>query len=275
MPAQRIQGGGWRRLRRGDDGAVLVYALWVLSGLSFLAVQAAALSRYSALEVRWAWEELQRREAIHSWIRLTSQSQVRDWLLPLNRWVSCSVGDYSFWVRRENEKSKTSVNQGDALRLRRTIEEVLGPHGDPRLADRLVDSIMDWRDADSLVRASGAEKEAYQQRGLPPPSDSPFTSLCEVRLVMGVTSELFWGRPWEEAAWEAAARREGLATLEAAPKSLAGSLSAVGGSGIRLTFLFPRSDKGYDVEIVVFNASQKHWSLLDRCRGFVRSGDAL
>lgn len=252
----------------GDSGAVLVYVLWVLAGLSFLALQAAALSRYRASEVRWVWEELQRREAVQSWIRLVASSQEVEQILPMNRWVSCSLGGLSFQVRRENEKGKVSLNGLETSGMRRAVEGVLGPGADPTAVDRLVDAMADWRDLDSLKRTHGAEKDEYLQMGLPAPADGPFTSVCELRLVMGVPPELLWGRPWEEAAREALAAREGLETVEAVPRSLAGSLTAVGASATRLTFLFPRSTQGYDVEIVVFTGTQGRWNLLDRCRGF-------
>lgn len=261
----RHRGWAWTR---ADPGAVLVYTLWVLAGVSFLAMQAAELSRYRAVEVRWVWDEVQKREAIHSMIRLTLHSREVQGVLPLNRWVTCSLGGMSFQVRREEERGKVPLNQSDPSRLREAVERVLGPGAEPIQVDRVVDAVLDWQDQDTMKRLHGAETEDYLRLGLPPPADGPFTSLCELRLVVGVTPEILWGRPWEEAAREAA-DREGVTNLEQVPRSLAGSVSAVGGAGTRLTFLFPRSDQGYDVELVVFAESQATWALLDRCRGYV------
>ncbi len=267
--SNELRHGSRKAQTRKEAGAVLVYTLWILAGLSFLALQATAVSRYRAFEVRWVWDELQKRETIHSLVRLALHSQEIQGMLPLNRWVTCSIGGISFQVRREDEKSKVPLNQSDPNRLRGAVEKVLGPGAEPVEVDRLVDAILDWQDQDQLKRMHGAESDDYLRLGLPPPADGPFTSVCELRLVLGVTPELLWGRPWDEAVREALAAREGVTSLEEAPRSLAESLSAVGSSGTRLTFLFPRSTEGYEVEMVVFSESQGQWSLLDRCRGYV------
>jgi general secretion pathway protein K len=57
-----------------------------------------------------------------------------------------------------------------------------------------VDSILDWRDEDSLHRANGAEDDYY--RSLPEPyeaKDDDFESVEELLLVKGVTPEMFHG----------------------------------------------------------------------------------
>lgn len=53
-----------------------------------------------------------------------------------------------------------------------------------------IDSILDWRDKDSLVRLHGAEEMAYQSLGYQPRNDS-FVSMEELQMVQGVTPELF------------------------------------------------------------------------------------
>ncbi len=258
--------------RVSDQGAVLIYVLWVLAVLSFLAVHAAGSSRLRALEARWTWEEFQRREAVHSWVRLSVFSQARAVVLPAGKWVPSRMGDLSFWVRRDDERTKTLVNQADALRLRRAVERALGPGAEPTAVDRVVDAVLDWRDPDSLPRPSGAEKEFYERLGVPVPTDGPFSSVCELRLVLGVTPEIFWGNPLEDALRHWALDPERLRDLgeegQAARRvGLAESLTVVGGNASRLTFLFPRGAQGYDIEIMVFSPTEGTWSLLDRCRG--------
>ncbi len=260
--------------RFSDQGAVLIYVLWILAALSFLAVQAAGSSRLRALESRWAWEELQRREAVRGWVRLSVFSQAKAVVLPSGRWVPSRTGDLSFWVRRDEERGKTSVNQSDAMRLRRAVEKAVGPGTEPAVVDRVVDALMDWRDPDVLVRPSGAEKEAYERLGLPLPADGPFSSLCELRLVLGVTPAVFWGNPLEDAERQWALESKGLREPEEGEEAarrvgLAESLTVVGGNAVRLTFLFPRGRQGYDIEVLVFSPTESAWSILDRCRGHV------
>ena len=63
-----------------------------------------------------------------------------------------------------------------------------------REGDALADCLLDWRDSDHLVRMSGAEEEAYKRAGLVQvPADGPFTSVDEMRLVLGVSPQLFFG----------------------------------------------------------------------------------
>lgn len=59
-------------------------------------------------------------------------------------------------------------------------------------AAALVDAILDWRDADSLKRLRGAEDPEYLAAGLAyKPSNAFFLSVDELRLVFGMTPELF------------------------------------------------------------------------------------
>jgi general secretion pathway protein K len=62
---------------------------------------------------------------------------------------------------------------------------------------KLVNAILDWRDADELVHIDGAEKEEYQEAGLNyQPSNKPFESIEELQLVLGMDkSVLSWIEP--------------------------------------------------------------------------------
>lgn len=64
----------------------------------------------------------------------------------------------------------------------------------PEMTDAVADAIMDWLDADSTPRNSGAERDYYS--GLDPPMqprNGPVESLEELLLVKGVTRELLFG----------------------------------------------------------------------------------
>ena len=63
---------------------------------------------------------------------------------------------------------------------------------------RLLNSILDWRDEDNEQRPHGAEKKQYQEAGLSYiPSNQPFQSLDELQLVLGITPEIFNRiQPW-------------------------------------------------------------------------------
>ncbi len=59
-------------------------------------------------------------------------------------------------------------------------------------AARQVEAILDWRDADSLVRPNGAEDAEYQSAGLAHrPANSPFQAIEELQLVLGMRPEIY------------------------------------------------------------------------------------
>jgi type II secretory pathway component PulK len=59
-------------------------------------------------------------------------------------------------------------------------------------ATQLSQTIMDWRDADSIPRPSGAERDAYiKAEMLALPTNAPFGALDELHNVMGMTPEIY------------------------------------------------------------------------------------
>ena len=59
-------------------------------------------------------------------------------------------------------------------------------------AVRVLDAILDWRDQDDQVREQGAEKFQYKRAGVDyGPKNGPFNSIEELRLVMGMTEDVF------------------------------------------------------------------------------------
>jgi type II secretory pathway component PulK len=72
---------------------------------------------------------------------------------------------------------------------------------------------MDWRDADSLPRPSGAEREDYIQAGmLALPTNASFRDVEDLRSVMGMTPELY-----AEVEPYLTTRGQGLVNLNTAP----------------------------------------------------------
>lgn len=62
---------------------------------------------------------------------------------------------------------------------------------DIKAAQRLAAAIRDYTDADDLVREGGGEAPDYIRAGLPPPKNAPFQVPEELRLVLGMTGELY------------------------------------------------------------------------------------
>lgn len=63
-----------------------------------------------------------------------------------------------------------------------------------KTADSIVDSILDWKDADNLTRLSGAEDDYYTSLQNPyKAKNANFDNLEELLLVKGITSEILYG----------------------------------------------------------------------------------
>ncbi|MDE2321247.1 MAG: general secretion pathway protein GspK, partial [candidate division NC10 bacterium] len=107
-----------------------------------------------------------------------------------------ALGGGHYWVAVRDEESKIPLNgqitpQYDAM-LRRLFSN--SGVRDEKLLSTIVDSIQDWRDADTLHRLSGAEDDYYLS--LPSPyraKNANFESIDELLLVKGMTSEILYG----------------------------------------------------------------------------------
>lgn len=100
-------------------------------------------------------------------------------------------GSYSFSIM--DESGKVDLNKAPEVLLRAMFSHFVSEDED---ADGIVDSLLDWRDADDLYRLHGAEDDYY--RSLPNPYEARnanFETVEELILVKGVTAELLYGGP--------------------------------------------------------------------------------
>jgi general secretion pathway protein K len=99
------------------------------------------------------------------------------------------LGEATVRVSLRDESAKIDVNGASAALLKGLFVSV----GLPDLeATRLQEAIQDWTDPDQLVRPNGAEEQAYRDAGLKQqPFNAPFQTLEELRLVRGMTADLY------------------------------------------------------------------------------------
>ena len=101
------------------------------------------------------------------------------------------LGNGYYTVRITDESGKVDINTASEL----VLKNILLNHGvQSEEADTIVDSIMDWKDEDDLIRLHGAESDYYTS--LPNPykaKNVPFDTIEELLLVKGVTSEILYG----------------------------------------------------------------------------------
>jgi len=91
------------------------------------------------------------------------------------------------WAGPMDEHAKLNINTaGKALLL-----------NVPNMSPDVVDSIMDWRDADNEVQGFGAERDYYRNRSLHyVPRNGDFRSIAELELVAGAWPQLVRGEDW-------------------------------------------------------------------------------
>jgi general secretion pathway protein K len=106
-------------------------------------------------------------------------------------WREENLGAGGYRVRFIDEGGKININRVSDETLRRVFTN-LGI--DPARRDTLVDSIMDWRDADDLHRVNGAETDYYAS--LTPgysAKNGPLDSVADLLWIKGMTRELYFG----------------------------------------------------------------------------------
>jgi general secretion pathway protein K len=209
-PTRRVEE-GWgpvkpMHLFRGrQKGIALLTVLWVLTILmvivfSFsLMTRTETLSTYSFKEgtenrflaeagiERGIMELLYRKQNVNNKVFLEGMEV---WKID-GRPNTVQLQDGTFVVKMTDESGKININSAPEMVLRRLIGN-LGVEGEA--LDTIVDSIMDWKDKDDLVRIHGAESDYYQS--LPDPykaKNADFDTLEELQWVKGVTRDLLFG----------------------------------------------------------------------------------
>ncbi|HET8585334.1 MAG TPA: hypothetical protein VFM89_06320, partial [Casimicrobiaceae bacterium] len=104
-----------------------------------------------------------------------------------HRWTE---GDAAIAVTAVDEAARVDINAAPNALLKNLLV-VIGGVEDAK-ADALVDAISDWRDADDLKRANGAEAPEYQAAGLKyVPANAPFETTGELARVLGMTPAIY------------------------------------------------------------------------------------
>jgi general secretion pathway protein K len=100
-----------------------------------------------------------------------------------------TIGGTRVHVALTDANASLNLNRAGEGELRRLFVAIRVDAGD---ADRIAQAVADWRDADDLVRPRGAERAQYRHDGLDTePANAPFWTVDELRLVRGVTEEVY------------------------------------------------------------------------------------
>ena len=184
-----------RRLPSAEAGIALIAVLWLTVLLTVIASGFAFSMRTEAVAARNALSFAQARAAADGAIERTAFELQRPRNLP-DVWLPDGAshvwqdGDAAISAVAVDESAKIDLNVGNQLLLKGLLQNVGGL--DTESAQRLVDAIGDWKDADELRRPNGAEDADYRAAGLKyGPANGPFESVGELNRVLGMTPGLF------------------------------------------------------------------------------------
>jgi general secretion pathway protein K len=188
-----------------EQGVVLIALLWILTALTVIAL---SFSRESYVEVAAARNARDLSDGyyiaragftatVYQLVQRRFTPRVRQ--LELNAppdpidlgHVTGSFGDGVYEIDIQDESGRINLNFAPEEQLH-ALMDACGI--DKRDADVIVDSILDWRDADNLHRLNGAEDDFYQT--LNPPykaKNGRFDTVEELLLVRGVARQYFYG----------------------------------------------------------------------------------
>jgi len=188
-----------------EEGIALLMVLWVLTILLVIVMSFSFMARtetYATLAFKGGMEKKFTAEAgiergiMELYYRNQHKNETVEleglgvWKTDGTAYKNQFVGGY-YIVKITDESGKVDINDTSELVLKNLL---LNYGVKAEEADTIVDSVMDWKDADDLIRLHGAESDYYQS--LPNPykaKNSDFDTLEELLLVKGMTPEILYG----------------------------------------------------------------------------------
>ena len=179
------------RVKHGQRGAILVLALWLLTLLTILvAGYSYAMRTETKLTIHGI--ELAEVRAIAEagvWLALADllKPEPERQRLTDGTLYQLDFGEGQVRLRVQDEAGRIDLNSAHDILLRALLEKAAEPGDD---VDYVLNAILDWRDPDNQRRNPGAEDSDYAHTGYDA-KDAPFNSIEELRLVAGMTDDIF------------------------------------------------------------------------------------
>jgi general secretion pathway protein K len=178
---------------RDDGGWALLTVLWVVTALALLAAASEALTSGTY--------RMERRALDRNFVDSSLDAGVVRAVLGIeapdmsDRWRVDGVprqfefNGLNLTISIQDELGRFDLNAIDTSVLSALLRAAKVPQ---EQVDTLADRILDWRDPSNLHRLHGATNEDYAAAGLDyHPRHGPFQSVDELRLVLGMTPEIF------------------------------------------------------------------------------------
>jgi general secretion pathway protein K len=191
-----------------EKGLALLMVLWVLTVLSVIVLSFAFMARTEVnstisfrdgMEKKFLAEAGIERGIMELFYRSANKNQISaiegsEIVRVDGRQYDGELGDSTYSFSVVDESGKININaltDANGIILNNLIVN-LGNPGET--ANTIVDSILDWKDADDLHRLHGAEDTYYQSLPVPyKAKNDTFDTLEELLLVRGVTPEILFG----------------------------------------------------------------------------------
>jgi general secretion pathway protein K len=176
-------------------GIALIAVLWLTVLLTVIAGSFAFSMRSEALAARNALSLAQARAAADGAVERTAFELQRPRNLP-DAWLADGAphawqdGEAAMSAAAVDESAKIDLNAASEALLKSLLQNLGGQ--DAESAQRLVEAIADWRDADDLRRPNGAEGADYLAAGRKTgPANAPFETTGDLQRVLGMSPALF------------------------------------------------------------------------------------
>jgi general secretion pathway protein K len=195
-------------MKASPRGIALLVILWVTTVLTVMAFSFTVMTRAESSGAMAFKEQMEKKllaeagiergimEIIYRSINL-NQSVVLEGMeawKPDGTAHTVDMGGGGYAVRIIDESGKISLNgltDSSAIVLKRLL---INQGVSSERVDIIVDSILDWKDADDLHRLSGAESDYYLSLAKPYKArNADFETLEELILVKGITPEILYG----------------------------------------------------------------------------------
>jgi general secretion pathway protein K len=192
MRAHRARMGG-RLLPVRQEGVALVMVLWILLLVTISTSAYTLMARMDQLEAHTVLSGTRARLAAEAGMNLALLA-LRDpdettRLMPDGRPYEIVYQGIRVEVQVTDERGKLDINSADE----QTLLQLLTANGmDNQDGKLLAAAVMDWKDADEIERANGAEYETYVDAGLVVgPGNRPFMMTDELLQVLGMSWDLY------------------------------------------------------------------------------------
>ena len=187
-----------------NRGVILLSVLWVVLILTVISLSLAAAVRTEMSSSRGGFDSERAFFMARGAAEVMFQDLMTDDDLLAGSPVELVNGEYVFpfdtgevRVRLESGRGRIDINQASDMVLASMFDS-LGLDQDSR--NRLVDSILDWRDGDDIPHLYGAEIADYDAvNGRRLPANDVFRFVDDILFVKGMTPELFYGRLVQDA----------------------------------------------------------------------------